>query len=842
MLAKDSRPLTSMWQRSLLAILFILCTFRVSAGESRDQQLIAGLRDRRLFELAENFCKERLSLPALDDVSRAELTVELLRTHTLHAIHEALPQRAIWFKQAHDVAADYSRGKQPRGVLVQLQDALAWMAEGELAAAEFRAGVIAATELDRALTPLRTAATALENLDKQLSREIPLVRRRALAPGELSADELFSLQQHVLHQWARVCRTRGELYAAKSPDRIALIQQAQEILKTPLTQLVPEEPLANQVRLELAICERLLGNFQQASELLALLDADPKPAALRLNARAERVRAALEGRNLAAALQLHQQGRTLAGHSAPELDLAWLETYIAAWQQAQQQRNAVDSQAWQEKAAGMARFLQQTHGTYWGRRGDQLLVHALGGSAGGAGAAVLARTADNFYLKGELDQAATTYEKAADQAFAAGDANSAFELAFKGALVQQKRQLFADAARRLRAVAMREVSHPQAPVAHLQACWNAAQEVRRDPQTAESYVSLLNEHLQNWSEDESSAQAAIWLGQWHSAKGQWREAFAAYALTPRGSTKLSEAVPLAATAAKQWLAGLVEAGKSPTAELPVAVGFFQQVLFEGDTRLPERWTQTHRDAALAVAELRLAYDSNAAAEVEALLSAAIQSTVDPPAAWLQEAALQRLLALAVLPGREREALAAIEQSAGASPQQLLAGVDRLSKIAVTSPPSLRAVVARLQLQTIALLDSRRNVLQPAERVTLDRVRAEALLLSGKRDDAFALYAKLVKENPDNGPLQEGYADALLTSTDKATLQQALDQWRRIAARTKARTPRWFKAKYSVALAQYKLGDKQAAGQLLHYTLETPPGLDGTGWQAPFAELLKRCQM
>jgi len=127
-------------------------------------------------------------------------------------------------------------------------------------------------------------------------------------------------------------------------------------------------------------------------------------------------------------------------------------------------------------------------------------------------------------------------------------------------------------------------------------------------------------------------------------------------------------------------------------------------------------------------------------------------------------------------------------------------------------------------------------------VTLDRVRAEALLLSGKRDDAFTLYAKLAKENPDNGPIQEGYAEALLSTTDKASLQQALDQWRRIAARSKARTPRWFKAKYSVALAQFKLGDKQAAGQLLHYTLETPPGLERTGWQAHFAELLKRCQM
>lgn len=810
-------------------------------ADARDVQLVAGLRDRRLFELAEKYCQDRLQTPAVDDVTKAELTAELLRTFALHAIHEPPAERARWFKQAHDTAAEFLRSRPPRGVLVQLQEALTWLAEGELAAAEFRAGVIASGELDRALTPLRTASTALENLDKQLTKEIPLLRRRPLQPGELSADELFTLQQHVLHQWARVARIRGELYPAKSPDRIALVQQAQEILKTPLAQLVPEEPLADQVRLELAISERMLGNLQQASELLALLDQNSKAAELQLAARAERVRTALDARDLQTALQLQQQGRTVAGRASPELDLAWLETYIAAWQLATQQGNKADSQIWQDKAAAMAKFLQQAHGTYWGRRGDQLLVHALGGSVGGAGVAVLARTADNFYRQGEFDQAAATYEKAADQALAGGDPVTGFELAFKGALVQQQRQLFADAARRLQAVSLKEPGHAQAPVAHLQAALYTAQEVRRNPQAADSYVALLQEHLKTWPEDESSAQAALWLGQWHTAQGQPREAFAGFAATPRSSAKMNEAVPAAAAAAQTWFAGLAESGKSPTAELPAVGAFFQQVLFNGGNRLPERWTPAHREAALALAELRLAYEPSSAAEVESLLSAALQSTTDPPAAWLQEASLQRVLALAVLPGREREAQAAIEQLAGASPQQLLAGVDRLSKIGATAPANLKTVVARLQLQTIALLDTRRNQLQPAERVTLDRVRAEALLLSGKRDDALKIYAQLAKDNADNGPIQEGYGDALLAGNDKPSLEQALDQWRRISARSKARTSRWCKAKYNIALAHFRLGDKPAAVQLLQYTLEAPPGLKDTGWEQAYRDLLKRCQ-
>ena len=102
------------------------------------------------------------------------------------------------------------------------------------------------------------------------------------------------------------------------------------------------------------------------------------------------------------------------------------------------------------------------------------------------------------------------------------------------------------------------------------------------------------------------------------------------------------------------------------------------------------------------------------------------------------------------------------------------------------------------------------------------------------------YAQLVKEQPDNGTIQEDYADLLLAGTDKASLTAALSQWRIIASRTKPRTPRWFKAKYSVSLAQLQLGDKAGAATLLRFLLETPPGLKGTGWEEPFGKLLAKC--
>jgi hypothetical protein len=825
-----------------MALLIAGSLFATAAcAESRDVQFVAGLQQRRLFELAEAYCQQRLQAAGKDETAAAELTVELLRTYTLHALHQPAAERAPWFAKAHALAGDFTRMPRPRGVLVQLQDALSLLAEGELAAAEYRAGVIPESSLELALAPLRKASTALDALDKQLTREIPLVRRRSLAPGELTADELFSLQQHVLVQWAKACRLRGELYADKTPDRVALTQQALEILKTPLAQLAPEDPLADQVRLELATCERLLGNTREAGEFLALLDQAPKSPATRLKARAERIRTALAARDSAAVMSLLNLGRVLAGENSAELDLAWLEAYIDQWKQVSQQQKTAEVQAWQEKAAELARFIQDTHGAYWGRRADQLLVHALGGNASGAGAAVLARTADNFYRQGDLDQAAATYEKAADQALAAGDAALALELASKGALVQQNRQEHVDAARRFRTAALRDPAQPQASAAHLQGAWNLAQQVRRDPQSAEAYVAALHEHLQTWPTATSTAQAALWLGQWQTARQQWREALAAYAQVPLDSPKLDEAIPAAGKAARHWLSTSVASGKSVSSDLITALSFFQRVLFSEGGRLPERWTQTQRDAALAIAELRLAYEPGSAGEVEPLLTAALQSAQDLPAAWQQEATLQRILALAALPGRERDAQAAIAQVAAASPDQLLASIDRMSQVAASSPPNMRGAIAGLQLQTIGLLEQKRAQLPAAELVTLDRIKAEALVSAGKQAEAFAIYARLVKENPNHGPIQEGWGDMLLAATDKGSLEQARDQWRRIAARSKPRTSRWCKAKYNVALALFKLGDKPGAAELLRYTLEVPPGLADTGWETQFQNLLRQVE-
>jgi len=60
-----------------------------------------------------------------------------------------------------------------------------------------------------------------------------------------------------------------------------------------------------------------------------------------------------------------------------------------------------------------------------------------------------------------------------------------------------------------------------------------------------------------------------------------------------------------------------------------------------------------------------------------------------------------------------------------------------------------------------------------------------------------------------------------------------------AAKTPARTPRWWRAKYEIAQTQYKLGDKAGAAKLIRYLAEVPPGLEGCELKEQFLTLLQR---
>ncbi|MEX2176428.1 MAG: hypothetical protein WD872_18840 [Pirellulaceae bacterium] len=825
----------------VLALLLNIGLAALAPAQSLDAQFVTGLRARQLFALAERHCTDQLARHDVSQRQQAELVVELIRTRAERAVHAPLAERDARWSQARNTAADFLRShpEHPRRLLIRLQDGLTPLAHGEQLRLEHDVRPPAAEQRETALGVLREATELLAAIDKELKSEIPLRRRATAKPGELSVDELVAIQQHAQHQLARACRNRALLYAAGSDDRLALLLKAVETLEHTTTQLTPDQPLAEIVQLELAMCQRLLGRFDAARHRLAALDGEALSPTIRLQARAESIRLALAAKELSAVERLLQAERTLGGQASPELDLARLEGMLALAQAASETSAATRVKRYHDQAADLVRLLETAHGPYWGRRADQLLVASVPGLAGGANRDLLARAADTLYLQGRFDEALTAYDRAAGQARAAGDVNVSFDLAYRAALVEQQRQRHAEAARRFRALATELATHPQAPAAHLLAAWHAAQVAEEDAAATEQYAAILTEHLANWPSGESVAQVRLWVGRLAETRHDWQGASDAYAEVPRDSLQASAA--LAALCAV-WRKRVAQPGENDSAAnlAGKAIQQLEQAIRDPAGKLPAEWTHGDLAAALTAAQFRLEYQIGKPAEAEALLQAALAGSPDAAPAWTSEAQAQLVVALATQPDKTDEAEALLQNGVAAAPEQLLAVLARLSQAAERSSAATRGQVAQVQLAAVDRLTPLRGQLSAEDVQRLDQLRADALAGAGRRREALAEYVALTRAHPQAGAIQEGYAALLLAGEDAASKRQALAQWRLVASRARPRSERWHLAKYSVALAQWQLGEPAEAATLLRYLLETPPRISDPAWQDKFVALLKQC--
>ncbi len=71
---------------AVLITLLMVATHGIAVADE-DARFVAGLRERRLFALAETYCNERLTNSQPSEIERIELTVELVRTYAEHALN-----------------------------------------------------------------------------------------------------------------------------------------------------------------------------------------------------------------------------------------------------------------------------------------------------------------------------------------------------------------------------------------------------------------------------------------------------------------------------------------------------------------------------------------------------------------------------------------------------------------------------------------------------------------------------------------------------------------------------------------------------------------------------------
>ena len=822
-------------------ILLLVPSF-AAAFDSVDRRYVDGLRERRLFSLAETFCRERLAVEGLSDAARSGLVIEFSRCLAAHAMHSPSESREALWSDAIGVPAEFERdhARAPRLLLVRVQGALVRLARGELARQEAEVGPRGPEQASAARGQLREAVGQLEAIDEAVARQL---RMRQRPMDALSEGELLSLQKHVHYQMARGYRNQALTYADGSADRTAALLQAIRRLE-PLAEFSTDQPVVWPSRIDQVVCHRLLKQFHAAgAKLRALHGAEPPPA-IQSRALAEQVQLDLDRGDLQGALAAFSgPGDPEAGSSSPELDLAYVATCVACWQKSSRDGDDDQSGMWQARAAGRVGRMERSHGAYWTRRAQMLLASAAAAGSGAGNVDVLVQSAHSFYTRRQYHDAVASYDLAADKARALGDADRWFQLRLTAAHIQHDLDHTADALRRFRTLALDGSSHPGASDAHLWAVFNAAKLARPGESVpAEQYIALLVEHLERWPEAASADVAGWWLGQLRQHQADWAAAIDAYQQITPPFRQFADAVEACGQCWPRRLDQLAKSGEPIDAEVARAVAYFDRVILGAEPAIsPDtKWSHTQRVAAVAVARLKLQYQRGAFDQAEQILKSALRDSSDAPVSWKTEARLLRVVALA---GRRRheDAQGELPHLVDASIDELLALLNSLRGLESDAEPAASSPLAQLQLDIIGLLDMRRDQLDTRARRVLERHRAAALAAAGRTREALVLYDQLAGKYPRDERIRVAYAQLLLAGDDEPTLQRALSQWREVAARSPPRTEPWYRAKYTLALVHFRLQDKQRAASIIRLIQAVPPGLEQTSLRGEFLDLLKRCQ-
>ncbi|MFT5523109.1 MAG: hypothetical protein ACI9G1_000211 [Pirellulaceae bacterium] len=817
-----------------------------AAGDETDNVFLKGLRARRLYELAELYCREQLARPEIDITTRAGLTIELMQVYSQNAGELSAADRPAIWQQANDAAEQFKSqyATHSRSLLVHTQQGLMLISQAELSRQEAEISANPSAAFNAALGLVRAAIPQLESVEKSIDAAVRDAERRSDSHG-LSPQELLSLQNHVRYQIARGLRCRGLCFPPESDDRVAAISEALNRLQKPLTMLAHDDPLVLQIRLDQAEYQRLLGALPRAQQIVTLLRQKNMPQQVQWLALVEAIRLEIANRQPQRALALIPPAEVRMKAPA-ELDLAVLETMVALWRQANAEGNAPVEKQWQDRALSQVRYMDQSHGPYWGRRGQQILVGFAANNSGGpnsGNAELLALTADDLYRKQRLDEAIDAYEKAASAAQAANDLDQTFILYGRAAKIEQLRSRFVRSSERWRQLALRMPTYARASQAHLMAVTDMVKVVRGDSSKADAYIALMDEHIAHWPRDPTADQIRMWLGQAQESRLQWAQAIAAYQAVATNSPHLEQAV---AAVYRNWLRYLNQQrdlGRDISKVSEQAARYFRALVLDSDQKLPRQWTKTHRIAAEAFARLQLMYLNTGFADVETILSAALQNSPQADPDWIASARMLLVVALANQPTRQTDARQILRQigAQGGDPTQLIDLIDKLSELRKAAPDNMQLGLANLQLDAVTIVLPTRSRLASEDQLRLDRAHASSLSASGQRRQAMQLYDKLCKDYTKNGELQEEYAQFLLAGNDRESLQLALDRWRRVARGRKPNTDSWYRAKYHVASARYRLNEKEDVVKFIEYLFITSPGVKQSEWGPKMERLLQLCK-
>ena len=298
-------------------------------AQQDDEKLLNGLRDRQLFDLANDYCEKLLAADDLPSQRQAALVVQQLKNLTAQAVFSPTEGRAEIWQRVDKIADDFSSSfRGTREFLVRAQKSLATIAQAELIRQEIDARLAQPDANETAISLLRSVRDELDDTIRDIDKTI----RRASdteTPTDLSSPQLLALKSNLQFQYAVCNIERSQLYAADDKaNRKDALSQAMKQIANASRSIEKGRPLWWEAKLTTTKCLRLLGRNEEADAELKTLPANLLPTNLKPQYRTEQLKVAVANANQKLVGTLVSQALENAQRTPPE-DISLVEA--TAW-------------------------------------------------------------------------------------------------------------------------------------------------------------------------------------------------------------------------------------------------------------------------------------------------------------------------------------------------------------------------------------------------------------------------------------------------------------------------------------------------------------------------------
>ncbi|MGH7127779.1 MAG: tetratricopeptide repeat protein, partial [Planctomycetaceae bacterium] len=485
----------------------------IARADDATAEYFEGLRQRRLFGVAEGHCFDRLKQQNLARALRAELTLELSRTFAEHAKFTTGAEQADLWNRAVQVLDDFlaANPEHPQAVLFEGQRALVQTSRAEFLGWQVELAPHDPSHRQTAQAAFATALDDLKELEQSLAERLHTAADRRAAGDDVPPHEVRSLLYNVRFQIGRSLVARAKLRETGDADRAADLLDAENWLR-PLAGGVPGDELTWMSQLALAECMRIKGDHQQALRMYEEIEKANPPRDVQDRAVAERVRLALDvGRPDDAASLLVDYRRT-RGRLPGELGYLKVQASVALWELADEKGETELAAKLLEQITAQAERAEHEVGGFWAQRARRLSMSARESSRFGGDLALSMRIAEAHYHGGRTDEAIKEYARAIEAARKSGHNDLAAQLAFTRASVQLNAHQWEPAAENFHAVVHDFPESGRAADAHLLGayCLGRAYEAARTRGRREAYAAALDEHRRRFAESPTRTEAT-WM-------------------------------------------------------------------------------------------------------------------------------------------------------------------------------------------------------------------------------------------------------------------------------------------------------------------------------------------